>query len=131
MINYVNDDNNNVVFLWGFMCLQAGEKKIRTTETEVFVVAAQKNLMDERLKLVNALWEADIKVTSFTNIYLIILRRCSKFNILNCIENSLLHIIFITVIYVIIYITSSKIGYHFILMTVLEKFSSLVCYKNT
>ncbi|XP_076446742.1 histidine--tRNA ligase, cytoplasmic-like isoform X1 [Babylonia areolata] len=35
--------------------------KIRTTETEVMVVSAQKNLVEERLKLCAELWNADIK----------------------------------------------------------------------
>ncbi|XP_012934679.1 histidine--tRNA ligase, cytoplasmic isoform X1 [Aplysia californica] len=39
----------------------AAEKKLRTTETEVYVIAAQKGMVEERLKLVSALWEADIK----------------------------------------------------------------------
>ena len=38
------------------------QKSVRTTETDVYVVSAQKNLVDERLKLCNELWEADIKV---------------------------------------------------------------------
>ena len=36
--------------------------KIRTTETEVYVVSAQKNLVEHRLKLCQELWDADIKV---------------------------------------------------------------------
>ncbi|XP_013062208.2 histidine--tRNA ligase, cytoplasmic-like isoform X2 [Biomphalaria glabrata] len=40
---------------------QAAQTKIRTTETEVYVIAAQKNMVEERLKLTNALWDADIK----------------------------------------------------------------------
>ncbi|XP_059165012.1 histidine--tRNA ligase, cytoplasmic-like isoform X3 [Physella acuta] len=39
----------------------AAQKKIRTTETEVYVIAAQKNMVEERLKLVNTFWDADIK----------------------------------------------------------------------
>ena len=35
---------------------------MRTTETEVFVATAQKNLLEERLKLCSELWSADIKV---------------------------------------------------------------------
>lgn len=34
---------------------------IRTTETEVFVAAAQKNLLDQRMELCRILWDADIK----------------------------------------------------------------------
>ena len=39
----------------------AAPKKMRTTETEVYVIAAQKKLEDEKLKLVCALWDADVK----------------------------------------------------------------------
>ncbi|KAL3880996.1 hypothetical protein ACJMK2_033197 [Sinanodonta woodiana] len=39
----------------------ASNAKIRTTETEVFVVSAQKNLLEERMKLCKELWDADIK----------------------------------------------------------------------
>ncbi|XP_052276969.1 histidine--tRNA ligase-like isoform X3 [Dreissena polymorpha] len=35
--------------------------KIRTTETEVYVVSAQKNLVEHRLRLCQELWDADIK----------------------------------------------------------------------
>lgn len=42
--------------------LKAGGKKVRTTETEVYVIAAQKGMVAERLKLCRELWEADIKV---------------------------------------------------------------------
>ena len=36
--------------------------KTRTTETEVYVVSAQKNLVEERMMLCRELWDADIKV---------------------------------------------------------------------
>lgn len=36
--------------------------KIRTTETQVLVASAQKNLLEERLKLTTELWNAGIKV---------------------------------------------------------------------
>jgi len=42
----------------------ASEKPIRTNDTEVYVVAAQKSLVEERLKLVNELWDADLKTES-------------------------------------------------------------------
>ncbi|KAK2169760.1 hypothetical protein LSH36_7g11026 [Paralvinella palmiformis] len=41
--------------------LLASQDKIRTTETEVFVVSAQKHLVEERLKLCYELWNADVK----------------------------------------------------------------------
>jgi len=40
----------------------AAAAKIRTTETQVYVVSAQKKLVDERLRLCRELWEANIKV---------------------------------------------------------------------
>lgn len=40
--------------------------KIRTTETQVYVASAQKNLHEERLKICTELWDAGIKV-SFKN----------------------------------------------------------------
>jgi len=40
---------------------QASGEKTRTTQTQVLVVGAQKNLLEERLKLVNELWAQGIK----------------------------------------------------------------------
>ncbi|XP_078509574.1 histidine--tRNA ligase, cytoplasmic-like isoform X2 [Lissotriton helveticus] len=40
---------------------EASDEKIRTTETQVLVAAAQKKLLEERLKLISELWNADIK----------------------------------------------------------------------
>ncbi len=45
--------------------LTRGQKKVRTTETEVYVATAQKNLHEERLKVCRELWDADIKVISY------------------------------------------------------------------
>ena len=42
---------------------QASNAKIRTVETEVFVVSAQKHLAEERMKICRELWNADIKVS--------------------------------------------------------------------
>lgn len=39
----------------------ANNEKIRTTETEILVASAQKNLAVERMKLCKELWDADIK----------------------------------------------------------------------
>ncbi|KAL4229742.1 hypothetical protein ACF0H5_010131 [Mactra antiquata] len=39
----------------------ASNTKIRTTDTEVYVVSAQKHLVEHRLKLCQELWDADIK----------------------------------------------------------------------
>ncbi|XP_013789341.2 histidine--tRNA ligase, cytoplasmic-like [Limulus polyphemus] len=41
--------------------VQAGSKKVRTTETDVFVASAQKNMVEERMKLCRELWDAGIK----------------------------------------------------------------------
>ncbi|XP_073476978.1 histidine--tRNA ligase, cytoplasmic-like [Aquarana catesbeiana] len=40
---------------------EASEAKIRTTETQVLVAAAQKKLLEERMKLISELWNAGIK----------------------------------------------------------------------
>ncbi|PVD34974.1 hypothetical protein C0Q70_06255 [Pomacea canaliculata] len=40
---------------------QSSAVKIRTTETEVYIISAQKNLVEERLRLCSELWAADIK----------------------------------------------------------------------
>jgi len=40
----------------------AASERIRTTETQVYVVSAQKKLVDERLRLCKELWDANIKV---------------------------------------------------------------------
>ena len=37
-------------------------KKVRTTEVEVYVASAQKNLLEERMKLCRELWDNNIKV---------------------------------------------------------------------
>lgn len=42
--------------------LQASAEKVRTTEVQVMVAAAQKNLLEERLRLITELWNAGIKV---------------------------------------------------------------------
>ncbi|KAF7273633.1 hypothetical protein GWI33_013675 [Rhynchophorus ferrugineus] len=42
--------------------LQAANRKVRTTEVDVYVCTAQKDLVEERLKLCNELWEYDFKV---------------------------------------------------------------------
>uniref|UniRef100_A0A7N6BRX3 histidine--tRNA ligase n=1 Tax=Anabas testudineus TaxID=64144 RepID=A0A7N6BRX3_ANATE len=40
---------------------EASAEKVRTTEVQVMVASAQKNLLEERLKLVTELWNAGIK----------------------------------------------------------------------
>ncbi|XP_055034639.2 histidine--tRNA ligase isoform X2 [Misgurnus anguillicaudatus] len=40
---------------------EASSEKVRTTETQVLVASAQKNLLEERLKLTTELWNAGIK----------------------------------------------------------------------
>lgn len=39
------------------------QQKIRTTEVQVYVASAQKNLTEERMKLCKTLWDAGIKVS--------------------------------------------------------------------
>ncbi|XP_072120268.1 histidine--tRNA ligase isoform X2 [Mobula birostris] len=41
--------------------VEASDQKIRTTETQVFVAAAQKHLLEERMKLLAELWKAGVK----------------------------------------------------------------------
>ena len=41
---------------------QASKGRTRTTETEVFVASAQKNMVEERMKICKALWDANVKV---------------------------------------------------------------------
>ena len=50
--------------LFSIMEANAAKSKVktRTTETEVFVASAQKNLIEERMKICAQLWDSDIKV---------------------------------------------------------------------
>lgn len=41
--------------------LASNSSKVRTTETQVYVVSAQKKLVDERLRICQELWDANIK----------------------------------------------------------------------
>ena len=45
----------------------AASKKLRTTQTQVYVASAQKKMEDERLKICSMLWDANIKVSSCRN----------------------------------------------------------------
>ncbi|CAL8358446.1 unnamed protein product [Merluccius merluccius] len=47
--------------IFSIMEKKAEAEKVRTTEIQVMVVSAQKNLLEERLKLVTELWNAGIK----------------------------------------------------------------------
>ncbi|XP_075712390.1 histidine--tRNA ligase, cytoplasmic-like isoform X2 [Rhinoderma darwinii] len=59
---------------------EASEEKIRTTETQVLVAAAQKKLLEERMKLIAELWNAGIKVdVSRQKLVEEIQRRTSRF----------------------------------------------------
>jgi histidyl-tRNA synthetase len=40
----------------------SGKTKVRTTEVEIYVASAQKNLLEDRMRLCKELWDADIKV---------------------------------------------------------------------
>ena len=42
------------------------KEKVRTTETQVYVASAQKNLHLERMKVCRELWDADIKVKNLS-----------------------------------------------------------------
>ncbi|KJH45969.1 putative histidine--tRNA ligase [Dictyocaulus viviparus] len=42
--------------------IQAEKRQVRTTETEIFVASAQKNLLEERIKLCGMLWNEGFKV---------------------------------------------------------------------
>lgn len=53
------------MFYLCILYLQASDEKIRTTETQVLVAAAQKKLLEERMKLIAELWNAGIKVDDY------------------------------------------------------------------
>ncbi len=48
--------------IWSVSVTNKNDVDNRTTETEVFVASAQKNLIEERMKLCAQLWDNDIKV---------------------------------------------------------------------
>lgn len=48
------------------LLFQSDNAKIRTTSTEVYVISAQKNLLEERMKICCELWDAKIKVRMTT-----------------------------------------------------------------
>lgn len=52
----------------------AQNNKLRTTEVEVYVATAQKNLLEQRMKLCNELWEEGFKVS------VVYFLRLSRFN---------------------------------------------------
>ena len=47
--------------LFSIMEAKSKSSGVRTTQTEVYVASAQKNLLEERMKLCRLLWDADIK----------------------------------------------------------------------
>jgi len=47
--------------LFSIMESNMGGDKVRTVDTQVFVISAQKNLVEERMKLTSELWEANIR----------------------------------------------------------------------
>uniref|UniRef100_A0A8C2CEE8 histidine--tRNA ligase n=1 Tax=Cyprinus carpio TaxID=7962 RepID=A0A8C2CEE8_CYPCA len=47
--------------IFSIMEQKTSSEKVRTTETQVLVASAQKNLLEERLKLTSQLWNAGIK----------------------------------------------------------------------
>lgn len=50
------------------LCHQLNQTKVRTTETEVYVISAQKNLVEERMRLCSELWAADVKVNDIHHV---------------------------------------------------------------
>lgn len=48
---------------------KAEKQKLRTTKTEVYVATAQKNLIEERMKILKILWENGIKVHSLNRLH--------------------------------------------------------------
>ena len=46
----------------------SSKTKVRTTEVEVYVASAQKNLVEDRMQLCKELWDANIKVTSSSSL---------------------------------------------------------------
>jgi len=47
--------------LFSIMESNIGGERVRTVDTQVFVISAQKNLVEERMKLTSELWEANIR----------------------------------------------------------------------
>lgn len=43
--------------------LAAGDITVRTSDIDVYVASAQKNFLEERMKICAELWDAGIKVT--------------------------------------------------------------------
>ena len=43
--------------------LEKEKKVIRTNETQVYVASPQKGFLQERMKILNELWQSDIKVS--------------------------------------------------------------------
>ena len=50
--------------VFGLLEAKYAGTKLRSTETQVYVVSAQKKLVEERLKICAELWSADIKVSA-------------------------------------------------------------------
>lgn len=72
--------------------LASNSSKVRTTETQVYVVSAQKKLVDERLRICQELWDANIKVRHLSSELMQKFAKydgrifgCFKFNIGNCV----------------------------------------------
>lgn len=47
--------------------LAAGELKVRTSDVQCYVASAQKNFLEERMKICAELWSAGIKVTQISD----------------------------------------------------------------
>jgi len=48
---------------FSFCIFKASSEKTPISKTKVLVVSGQKNMLDERLKLVNELWKANVEVS--------------------------------------------------------------------
>lgn len=48
--------------------LAAGDISVRTSDVDVYVASAQKNFLDERLRICAELWNAGIKVSISLNL---------------------------------------------------------------
>lgn len=53
--------------------LAASNTKVRTTEVEVYVASAQKNLFEQRMQLCKELWDAGFKVATFLFLHVFVL----------------------------------------------------------
>lgn len=63
---------------------EAGGERLRTNQSDVYVISAHKGVSDDRLKIVNMLWDAGIRAEHSTKMnpkILLQIQKCEKFNI--------------------------------------------------